>query len=96
LLGLDWAFDNQSIINLKTRKKTFESSEYRVIAPLDPSEEERFLEPTCLDLEKINQLRKTTAREEDYVNSIANGVLSWRRITSCSSYSNTGLDNWQQ
>jgi hypothetical protein len=25
LLGLDWAFDNQAIINLKTRKITFES-----------------------------------------------------------------------
>jgi hypothetical protein len=37
LLGLDWAFDNQVIINLKTRKMIFESGEYRVIAPLDPS-----------------------------------------------------------
>jgi hypothetical protein len=36
-LGLDWAFENQAIINLKTRKMTFESSEYRVIMPLDPS-----------------------------------------------------------
>jgi hypothetical protein len=34
LLGLDWVFDNQA---LKTRKMTFESGEYRVIAPLDPS-----------------------------------------------------------
>jgi hypothetical protein len=24
LLGLDWAFDNQAIINLKTRKMKFE------------------------------------------------------------------------
>ena len=37
LLGLDWVFDNQAIINLKTRKMTFESGEYRVIIPLDPS-----------------------------------------------------------
>jgi hypothetical protein len=54
LLGLDWEFDNHAIINLKTRKMTFESGEYRVIAPLDPSEGERFVEPTCLDLEEIN------------------------------------------
>jgi hypothetical protein len=27
LLGLDWAFDNQGIINLKTRKMIFESRE---------------------------------------------------------------------
>jgi hypothetical protein len=37
-LCLDWAFENQAIINLKTIKMTFESREYRVIAPLDPSE----------------------------------------------------------
>jgi hypothetical protein len=53
LLGLDWAFENQAIINLKTRKMTFESGDYRVIAPLDPSEGERFVEPTCLDLDEI-------------------------------------------
>jgi hypothetical protein len=42
------------IINLKTRKMTFDSGEYRVIVPLDPSEDEIFLEPACLDLEEIN------------------------------------------
>jgi hypothetical protein len=53
-LGLDWEFDNQAIINLKKRKMTFESGEYRFIVPLDPSEGERFVELTCLDLEEIN------------------------------------------
>jgi hypothetical protein len=96
LLGLDWAFENQAIINLKTRKMTFESGEYRVIAPLDPSEGERFVEPTCLDLEEINQLYRTTVREEYYVNPTADGVLSWRSIMSCMSDSDTGLENWQQ
>jgi hypothetical protein len=95
LLGLYWAFENQAIINLKTRKMTFESGEYRVIAPLDPSEGERFVEPSCLDLEEINQLYKTIVREEDYVNPTAYGVLIWRSITSCVSYSNTSLENWQ-
>jgi hypothetical protein len=36
LLGLDLAFDNQAIINLKTWKMIFESGYYRFIAPLDP------------------------------------------------------------
>jgi hypothetical protein len=53
LLSVGWAFENQAIINLKTRKMTFESGDYRVIAPLDPSEGERFVEPTFLDLEEI-------------------------------------------
>jgi hypothetical protein len=85
LLGLDWEFDNQVVINLKTWKMTFESGEYRVIAPLDPSEGERFVEVTCLDLEEINQLYRTTTREEYYVNPTADGVLNWRSITSCAS-----------
>jgi hypothetical protein len=38
LLGLDWEFENQSIINLKTRKMIFESREYNFITHLDPSE----------------------------------------------------------
>jgi hypothetical protein len=38
LLGLDWEFDNEAIIKLKTKKMMFESGEYRVIAPLDPLE----------------------------------------------------------
>jgi hypothetical protein len=96
LLGLDWAFENQAIINLKTRKMTFESGEYRVIAPLDPSEGERFVEPTCLDLEEIDQLYITTTHDEDYVNPTADGVLSWWSITSCATDSDIGLENWQQ
>jgi hypothetical protein len=96
LLGLDWEFDNQDIINLKIRKMTFKSSEYRVITPLDPSKGERFVEPTCLDLEEINYLYKTTAREEDYVNPTSDGVLSCRIITFCASNSDIGLDNWQE
>ena len=90
-LGLDWVFDNQAIINLKTRKMTFNSGEYRVIAPLDPSEGERFVELTCLDMEEINQLYRTTARKEDYVNPTADGVLGGRSITSCSSKLDTDL-----
>ena len=49
-LGLDWAFDNQAIIKLKTRKMTFESGKYRGISPLYPSEAKIFVDPTCLDL----------------------------------------------
>jgi hypothetical protein len=77
LLVLDWVFENHAIINLKTRKMTFELGEYRFIAPLDPSKGERFVEPTCLDLEEINQLYKTIVREEYYVNPTSYGVLSW-------------------
>jgi hypothetical protein len=42
---------------------TFESRQYSFVAPLDPSEGERFVEPTCLDLEEINQLYRTITQE---------------------------------
>jgi hypothetical protein len=75
---------------------TFESGYYRVIVPLDPSEGERFVEPTCLDLEEIDQLYRTTACNEDYVNPTTDGILSWHRINSCSIDSYTGLEKWKQ
>jgi hypothetical protein len=43
LLGIDWDFDNQTIINLKTKKIIFESKEYRFIVTLDPSEGGRYV-----------------------------------------------------
>jgi len=46
LLGLDWDFDNQAIINIKTRKMIFKSGEYIFIAPLYPSKGGRYVEPT--------------------------------------------------
>jgi hypothetical protein len=46
LLGLDWAFDNHSIINLKTRNIIFELGEYRFIASLDSLEGGKYVEPT--------------------------------------------------
>jgi hypothetical protein len=75
----------------------FESGEYRVIAPLDPSEGGRYVEPTDNILtEDINQLYRTTTHEEYYINPTADGMLSWRSISSCASDSDTGLENWQQ
>jgi hypothetical protein len=58
LLGLDWDFDNQAIINLKTRKMIFQSGEYRFIEPLDPLEGGRYVEPTTDNIltEYVNQL----------------------------------------
>ena len=37
LLGIDWAFDNLAVINLKKKQMTFEGHNIRIIAPLDPS-----------------------------------------------------------
>lgn len=36
LLGIEWTFDNNAIINLKKRKMIFEDGTTRVISPIDP------------------------------------------------------------
>ena len=45
LLGIDWAIDNQTIINFKRRILSFEDSKIRVVAPIDPLEGQRYVEP---------------------------------------------------
>ena len=37
LLGIDWAFENQAIINLKKKTMSFEGNGIRVIGPVDPA-----------------------------------------------------------
>ena len=74
----------------------FGLGDYRVIAPIDPSEGKRFVEPTCLDLDKIDQFYRTTARDADYINPTADGVLSWWSITSCTTDSDTGSKDYNK
>ena len=38
LLGIDWAIDNQTIINFKKMILSFEDDEMRVVSPIDPLE----------------------------------------------------------
>jgi hypothetical protein len=94
LMGLEWAFDNQAIINMKRREMIFEVGELKVIAPLDPKEGRRYIEPTKGD--EIDNLYNMTVRMDDYVNPTIDGALSWRSISSCTSDSEAGLENWQQ
>ena len=38
LLGIDWAIDNQTIINFKKMILSFEDNEMRVVLPINPLE----------------------------------------------------------
>ena len=79
LLGIDWAFDNLAVIDLKKKKMTFEDSCIRVIAPLDTSQGPQYTEPCRPDegAQDMDNLYKMTARLQDYVNLTADGTLSW-------------------
>jgi len=95
LSGFDWAFDNHDIINLKTRNMIFESREYNVVVPLDPLEGGRYVEPVTYTfiIEEINKLYRTIVCEEDYINPTADGMLSWRSISSYALNFDTRLEN---
>jgi hypothetical protein len=76
---------------------TFEKVVFRVIAPLDPNEVPRYIEPIreeehAFELEKIYKL---TTRQQDYINPTADENLSWRSDNTCSSDSEEALENWQ-
>ena len=64
LLGIEWAFDNNAIINLKNRTMTFKSDNLRLTTPLHPIEGNRYTEPVKQedDEEKIGELYNITVR----------------------------------
>jgi hypothetical protein len=96
LVGIDWAFNNSTVVDLKKRCMTFERDGVRVISPLDLDEGPRYIEPIregdhAYELENIYKL---TARQQDYINPTADGNLSWRSDNMCSSDSEVALENW--
>jgi hypothetical protein len=94
LMGLEWEFDNQEIINLKRMEMIFEVGNLKVTAPLDPTEGKRYME--LVRENNIDNLHKMIKRMDDYVNPTVDGVLSWISTSSCTSDLEEGLEHWQQ
>jgi hypothetical protein len=98
LLGIDWDFDNLTVVDLKKRRMTFEGDGLTVIAPLNPDEGRRYIEPIreencAYELENIYKL---TTGQHDYINPTTDGNISWRSESACSSDSEEALENWQK
>jgi hypothetical protein len=95
LLGIDWAFNNSTMVNLKKIHMTFEGDGIRVIEPLDPDEGPWYIDPIreedyAYELENIYKL---IARQQDYINPATDGNLSWRSDNACSLDSEEALEN---
>ena len=95
LLGIDWVIGNMSIIDLNRRQMTFEDEQIQVIAPLDPLQGPRYIEPIWAEEEghNIESLYHMTANQSDYINPTVEGNISWRCDSSCASNSDVGLEN---
>jgi len=77
LLGIDWAFKNSTVFDLKKIRMKFEGGGLRVIEPLDLDEGQRYIEPTREEdctYEQEN-IYKLTTRQHDYINPTTDGNL---------------------
>ena len=96
LLGIEWAIDNDAVINLRKRQMTFEGKKLRVIVPLDPSQGERYTEPVRdEDQDVLDHIYNITAKQEDYVDSTTEGIMDCQCDSSYMTDSDNGLENWQ-
>jgi hypothetical protein len=97
LLGINWAFDNNVVLNLKKSQMSFETDTMRVVAPLDPYESNRYNEPVNEEVQSsaIENIYKVTGHREDYINPTANRELSWRSVNSYDTNYENALDRWQ-
>ena len=73
------------VIDLKKRQITFEDTQIQVIAPLDPFQGPRYIEPIQAEDEARNMesLYQMTANQSDCINSTVEGNISWRCDISC-------------
>ena len=86
---------NQTIINSKRRILSFEDDEMRVVAPLDPLEGQRYVEPMFNEGQgdHLDNIYNVIALKEDYINPTADGNLSYKFLISCTSDSGEALKN---
>jgi hypothetical protein len=78
LLGIDWDFNNSTVVDLKKRRMKFEGDSLRFITLLDLDEGPQYTEPIREEdcaYEREN-IYKLTSRQHDYINPMADGNLS--------------------
>lgn len=85
------------VINLNYQKMIFEKQSLHVVVPLDPTEGACYTEPVRddnIDIE-LDCIYQITTRDQDRVNLIEDGPISWERDSSCTSDSDEEIKRWQ-
>ena len=92
LLGIGWDNDSMEIINFKNCIMTFENQDVRVIAPMDPKEGRRYIEPVK------DEVGRSWDHDynifEEYIHHVVDGELGWHNTSYMSSDSDDALENW--
>ena len=67
-----------------------------VVSPIDPFEGQRYVEPIYNEGQGdyLDQIYNVIAMHEYHINLMANGNLSWKCESSCTSDSREALENW--
>jgi hypothetical protein len=89
LLGIDWDFNNSTVVDLKKRRMNFEGNGLKVITPLDPDEGCRYTEPIKEEdrAYELDNIYKLTKRQQYYINPTTYGNINYRSESACSSES---------
>jgi hypothetical protein len=98
LLGIDWEYENYTIIDLKRDTMVFEAYGIEVFQPLDPSLGLRYIESADhnMESEALDQLYTiTTSMRPDYINPTTDGSVSWRNIQSTNEDPEATFDGWK-
>jgi hypothetical protein len=84
LLGIDWALDNNVVLNLKKRQISFETDTVCIIASFDPNEGDGYKEPVDEDASSfvIENIYKITRCREVYINPKTDEELNLRSMKS--------------
>ena len=83
LLGIRWDNDSMAVINFKKQMMTFENQDIRVIAPMDPNEGQRYIEP--VKDEVVRGWDHAYNISEYYIHPTADKEIGWRNTSSTSS-----------
>ena len=93
LLGIGWDNDSMEVINFKKQVMTFENQDVGVIAPMDPQEGCRYIEPVKDEVGRSWDHAYNIS--EDYIHPTIDGELGWRSDHFAYSNFDDALENWQ-
>ena len=67
-----------------------------MVAPIDPLEGQRYVELVHSEgqVDYLDHIYNIMSSRDDYINTNADGKLSWWSVISCTSDSDEALENW--
>jgi hypothetical protein len=98
LLGIDWAFHNYPLLNLKKRQMLVETDTLHMVSPLDPNEGDRYNEPVdeYVHIFVTENVYKIIGCKEDDINTTTCGELNWWSVKSHDTDFEDSMERWQQ